>query len=85
MKKYIATFQTLNLGLFTNIKKIFENWVSESQFKIQHFCCLPDLKSSWNNLWVLLANEVDTKKWVLITEFHANSYVSKDCPKNHNI
>ena len=35
-------------------KKNLEDRVSEIQFKIEHFCRLPDLKSAWNNPCLLV-------------------------------
>ena len=45
MKNYIATCNTLNLSFLPTLKKIhFEDLVIETQFKIDQFWCLQDLK-----------------------------------------
>ena len=44
VENFITTFYTLNVGLFANIKKnYFEDYVSETRFKTEYFCCLLDL------------------------------------------
>ena len=37
-----TSFFALNLGLLADIKNYFEDWVSETHFKIEYFCPLPD-------------------------------------------
>ena len=44
-RNYVTTFQTLNLGLIANVKNRFEHWVTKTQFKIEYFCRLLDLKN----------------------------------------
>ena len=43
-ENYITTFNTLNLDLLASIKNYFEDWVSETQNKIEYFWRLPDLE-----------------------------------------
>ena len=46
----MTAFHTINLYLFANLKKnYFKDWVSESQFKIEYFYHLLEVKSVWKN------------------------------------
>ena len=51
-ENYRTLLCTLNLDLFANRKTYLEDWVSETQFKIEYFCILFVPKRAWNNPWV---------------------------------
>ena len=44
-ENYVTTFNTLKSGFICRCKKnLFEDWVSEIQFKAEYLCLLQDLK-----------------------------------------